>query len=277
MKFLEIFENKLRYKQIKIDIMKTKENKLQQFIKNIKTFFINKLCVSLRRDTNTTKKGLSEKDKCGKFEKFSSRNFNYKLFFLDMVGNIIKFLKISTKTASIVAFSFGILLFAPKNVILYLQLNKFIEKNGEYIGICFVFSVGIILMWVIQTISKYIKTYWYKKEIKKQTIENLKHLSKEEKNILREFLIQGKEIICVLYDDANVMSLLRKNVLKISSSGLNTIYGQIAYVCISNVVKYKITNHLLELPDNYKTNNAILNERPSFVNTINVLNDVLTF
>ena len=50
------------------------KNKLQKIIKHIKMMFYNlSLCVSLKKDTNTTEKDLCEKDKCGKFED----NFDY--------------------------------------------------------------------------------------------------------------------------------------------------------------------------------------------------------
>ena len=43
--------------------MKKIKNKLQQMIKNIKTFFINKLCVSLRTNDNTQKNYLHNNEK----------------------------------------------------------------------------------------------------------------------------------------------------------------------------------------------------------------------
>ena len=44
--------------------MKKIKNKLQQMIKNIKTFFINKLCVSLKKETN-----IINEEKISKFKK----------------------------------------------------------------------------------------------------------------------------------------------------------------------------------------------------------------
>ena len=71
---------KIRYKQIKIDIMK---NKLQSIIKHIKTMFYNlKFCVSLKKDNTTTEKDLCEKENCGKFGKLirkKMRNIRFKI------------------------------------------------------------------------------------------------------------------------------------------------------------------------------------------------------
>jgi hypothetical protein len=69
------------------------KNKLQRFIKHIKTMLYKLwLCVSLKRDTNTTEKDLHEKEKCGKIGKivFKLLGENFMIWNLKDYGDIIE-------------------------------------------------------------------------------------------------------------------------------------------------------------------------------------------
>jgi hypothetical protein len=160
-------------------------------------------------------------------------------------------------------------------------LDQFIIDYGKYLGIAFLFSVGYII---------FIFSSWMIRKINiangnKKLLQNIKleltNLTQLDIFLLREFFLQGKNVIEVPIENTEFVDLYNKKILLISSTNARGyVFGTFVSVCINPIIKEYITADILQLPEkelNKQEIEKIKSERPLFVSQINYINNLFNF
>jgi len=141
-------------------------------------------------------------------------------FFKKYIDVIVKFFKKEYLIA--IMLSCGIMLFVPKKIILALGVDSFIEKYRSEIGIFFLFTCVLTIIWIIQIIKKeyYINPLRHKRVARTYLT---KLISEEEKEFLIDNFYDEEEkrfssTALIDMSDGCVLSLERSYIIYRSSS-----------------------------------------------------------
>jgi len=198
---------------------------------------------------------------------------------MDYYGGIINFLKLPVKAILLIAIVSGLLLFLPEIFIQNLKLHDFLSEYGKYVGITFVITIGYIIIIVIPKL--FILFLNWRKKIKfYNDIEDcLSNLTYIERCFLREFIIQGKEVIEVPIDNTEFISLYNKGVIVIASQNVNRyVFGSYIFIRLNNIVKKKLSAQLLALQSEEPTENEkqnIMSERPRYLSNLDIRDRIM--
>ena len=199
--------------------------------------------------------------------------------FMDFISNIYSFLKLPFRFIVLLFIVMGALLFLPKKIITILKLHDFIEEYGKYIGIVFVVSLGYIIMSFFPFLYKVIYIKIKFKKIKSKITEKLKTLTYIEQYFLREFFIQGKDVIEAPMECTELTSLYNKNIIEFASKNIRSfISGNYASILINPLVKNKITYKHVGLSHGELTPQQIQkikSERPDFLFALEKINNLM--
>ena len=102
--------------------------------------------------------------------------------------DFISFLKLPPSILSALAIASGFIIFAPSKLLERLYFVDFKDKYGFYIGLVFIVSLSILLVYLIIKPAK----YFYEKRSNKKLAENqlhcLRDLNNDEKQLLRQMI-----------------------------------------------------------------------------------------
>ena len=90
--------------------------------------------------------------------------------------NIVDFLKLPPRILGALSVASGLLLFLPNVIIEKLYMTSFRDKYGFAIGIVFVVSTSILVVFLVVIIAKKIKDKYYNKRLKKARVAYLKRI-----------------------------------------------------------------------------------------------------
>ena len=173
----------------------------------------------------------------------------------------------------------GLLLFLPENIIRTLQLNDFIKEYGKYIGFVFLVSLAYVVLSTLLFVYKKIQLSLVKRKFSNTIVEVLNNLSWPDRFLLREFYLQGKDVIEVPYENTEFTSLYNKSILQIASNNVRSfVFGRFVSVTINPMVKKYITSDLLGLPKEKPTAKEIeeiKSNRPIYLNGLNYVDGLL--
>lgn len=196
------------------------------------------------------------------------------------IDQIFQFFKLPKKIFVLIWIISTILLLAPECVLSFFKLASVYEEYGKWIGIISLISFVYVLILLFLIMQKKWKGWINKRKQKKIAVDSLSSLKYSEKCILREFVIQNKDVIQALQEDNDVVSLLNKKIIRYASSScLKTIYGCIVWISISPYVKKFQNDKFYGLEfDSPKSEEEVkklvLDERPAFVKIIESINDM---
>lgn len=140
-------------------------------------------------------------------------------------------------------------MFFPENVVQKLQLTDFKSEYGKYIGPLFLISVVYLTVMLSISLWNKIRLFIATKKFNKTIVESLNSLTLPDIYLLREFFLQGKDVIEVPYESTEFTSLYNKGILVIASNNLRAyIFGKFVSVTINPMVKKYITHDVLRLP-----------------------------
>lgn len=184
-----------------------------------------------------------------------------------IIEGIFNLKKIPAKFIVVICAVSAVLLFAPETFISKLNLAKFNDEYGSYIGIIFLLSGGFTLIAILTSIYYQVRGYLLKRKIKRMVDESLLSLTFHEQAVLREFFISGKDVIELPFHDPVVVSLLNKHIVfQVSGSGL-VKYGDAFFSCrITDYARKGMTYETISLPrNNDKTSTEwVFNNRPTW-------------
>mgnify|MGYP000115529106 FL=1 len=105
--------------------------------------------------------------------------------------NIVDFLKLPPRILGALSVASGLLLFLPNVIIEKLYMTSFRDKYGFAIGIVFVVSTSILVVFLVVIIAKKIKGKYYNKRLKKARVAYLKRIDGIKVELIRYLLTES--------------------------------------------------------------------------------------
>lgn len=198
---------------------------------------------------------------------------------MEWFSKVIEWLKLPTKIIAFIALMSCAFLFLPSKIIETLKLQDFIDLYGKYFGVVFIVASSYLLFIFLGFVFSKVKSMFINlknnknakenSKIKKQQIQSaLCDLTQSEKCLLREFYLQGKDVIKVIYANEDVISLINKEIIYYASEcGERYILGTVVNVRLNDYVKKSLSLPLLGLPAEPTKSDLerCAKERPAFI------------
>lgn len=198
---------------------------------------------------------------------------------MDKIEKIIAFLKLPFRTLFTIAFIMGLILFLPDSLITRLQLNQFISEYGKFIGITFLISTAYLIVSLIIFVWNKVQLQIARIKFTSSISEVLDSLSFPDICLLREFVLQSKDVIEVPRENTEVISLYNKQIIvTASNTGRSFVFGHFISIELNPLVKKYITYDVLGLPKTTPTKDEIeeiKNNRPAFINNLNYVDNLI--
>jgi len=202
---------------------------------------------------------------------------------MEWLAKVFEFLKLPTKIIAFFAFISGLLLFIPEKIVKTLRLTDFINEFGKYFGIAFLISsiylLFIFIPYFIKLLSAKYKNHKANKSFINSIEETLNGLSYPEKCLLREFVLQNKNVIEAPIENTEVVSLLNKGIIQYASNNVRSfIFGHFACIQINEKAKKYFTNDTYGLPNKEPTEadrRKVIQERPDFLTRLEYVNNLM--
>ena len=198
---------------------------------------------------------------------------------MEIFEKIIAILKLPFRFIFTIAFILGLVLFLPESIITQLQLAEFKTEYGKFIGIVFLISAGYLAVSLIIYFWNKIRIKIATKNFKKNIVEVLNSLTLPDIYLLREFILQGKDVIEVPYESTEFTSLYNKSILVLASNNVRSfIFVKFVSVTINPVVKKYITFDVLRLPKGQPTEQEfeeIKKHRPDYLSSLNYVDSLM--
>lgn len=207
---------------------------------------------------------------------------------MEWFSKLIEWLKLPTKIIAFIALMSGILLFLPPKVIAELHLEEFISSYGKYFGIVFLIAACYLLFLLICFIGTIIKSKINNKIniqkskttdkiLEEEIKQNIKNLSFSERCIIREFGWQQKNVIKVIMENEDVVSLINKNILEYATTfGEPYIFGTIISVKLNAIADKLLEIEDLKIKESPTKSDfeQYMKERPSFIMQIQSIEEL---
>ena len=198
---------------------------------------------------------------------------------MEWFSKLIEWLKLPARIIAFIALMSCAFLFLPSKIIETLKLQDFIDLYGKYFGVVFIVASSYLLFIFLGFVFSKVKSMFINlknnknakenSKIKKQQIQSaLCDLTQSEKCLLREFYLQGKDVIKVIYANEDVISLINKEIIYYASKcGERYIFGTVVNVRLNDYVKKSLSLPLLGLPaEPTKIDlERCVKERPAFI------------
>ena len=121
--------------------------------------------------------------------------------------NIVDFLKLPPRILGALSVASGLLLFLPNVIIEKLYMTSFRDKYGFTIGIVFVVSTSILVVFLVVIIAKKIKDKYYNKRLKKARVAYLKRIDGNKVELIRYLLNESTHTAMLPMHDGVVLEL----------------------------------------------------------------------
>lgn len=207
---------------------------------------------------------------------------------MEWFSKVIEWLKLPTKIIAFVALMAGILLLIPQAAIKKLHLEDFISSYGKYFGIVFLIAACYLLFIFICFIGNKIKSNIVNKiNLKKSETtdrlleekikENIQNLSFSERCIIREFGWQQKNVIKVIMENEDVVSLINKKILEYATTfGEKYIFGTVISVKLNAIADKLLEIEDLQIKETPTKSDfeQYMKERPSFIMQIQSIEEL---
>lgn len=196
-----------------------------------------------------------------------------------LIERIVSILKLPIRFVFIIGVIMGLLLFFPENVVQKLQLTDFKSEYGKYIGPLFLISVVYLTVMISIFLWNKVRVFIATKKFNKSIVGILNSLALPDVYLLREFFLQGKDVIEVPYESTEFTSLYNKRILVIASNNVRAnIFGKFVSVTINPMVKKYITHDVLRLPKGNPTQldvDEIKKNRPAYLSSLNYVDSLM--
>ena len=149
-------------------------------------------------------------------------------------STITSFIKLPKKVIFLITIITTILLFSPQSFMEKISLFKFKEEYTMWIGIVFIFTLGLTIINLIEffieklNIRKLAKLELELLNVNKKEYQKiLESLDEDELVNIREFYLQEKNTIEMIYDYPAVAGLVKKGIINfVSKKGWSNTYTQ---------------------------------------------------
>jgi hypothetical protein len=197
---------------------------------------------------------------------------------MEWIEKIIAIFKLPLKTIVVISVICGLILFLPTEFLEKMKLSELVSEYGKYFGIIFLITFCYSVVAFIILFWKNVKKWKMKKDYITTACKALTELTNPEIYLLREFLIQDKDVIEVPYESTEFTSLYNKGILVIASKKMRSfIFGHFISVTINPEIKKFITEDVLKLSKNptQKDVDEVMQSRPNFLTSLNYINNLM--
>lgn len=164
----------------------------------------------------------------------------------------------------------GLCIFLPESARRALMIHDFVTEYGLFVGIVFLVALALLAVDGVLSLHGSIRGKRARAQREHRARERLRILDREEKAILREFLVQGRNTIQVPVDYPAVAGLLDAGVLVhvgLGTTGTRTVAGRLFPVARADFLLFEISTDHLDLPATEPTAMErawVHNNRPGF-------------
>jgi len=191
--------------------------------------------------------------------------FIYELF--SKAFDVLKILKYPKLLIWLVLTS-ALLLFIPVSIIPYPEYHNFKKQYSIWAWLILIGSISMLAIEAVIYLYKYIKRTLNYNRFRDRIKNRLETLNENEKAILREFFIQGRNHIKLPTENVDVVSLREDKIIELIKLTMERYYGNsLGFFSITTIAKEFITQELLGFPQEGPTSEnieKILRERPYF-------------
>jgi len=171
-------------------------------------------------------------------------SFIYELF--SKVFDVLK----SPKLLAWIALTSALFLYIPASIIPYPGYQNLKNQYGIWVLLILIGSISMLTIEAVIYLYNRIKKKSNLNRHKKRTVNRLESLNNDEKAILREFIIQNRNLIKLPINNANVLSLIKDGVIKLSVRLAESYYGTpLGLFSITEIASEFISQELLGFPD----------------------------
>ncbi len=135
---------------------------------------------------------------------------------MEYLKSIFDLTKLPPKFFLLFSIVSGFILFGKPTWLETIQVSEFGVKYGQYIGLTFIISTGLVIINLLLWFQRYYTNKMNVLKFKKGFREKLKMLDHQEQAVLREFILQGRSAIEMPIDDPTVSGLINNSILKIN-------------------------------------------------------------
>jgi len=187
---------------------------------------------------------------------------------MDKLEKIIEVIKFLEKNVWMVAIASVLLLVLPSASLSFLHINDFVKSYDKYIGIVFLISTILVVIDIFLRIWRGMVIKLKNIKDEQVCLDAIEHLDHGEKAILREFVIQGRNVIELPIGDPAVTGFIKRGIL-VQVIGLKqTMNGCVCTVEINEKIKNRITPAMIDLPEGEPSDsekNNIMRSRPRYM------------
>jgi len=147
--------------------------------------------------------------------------------------------------------SSALILFVPERTLARLNLKEFLNDYGKFIGITFLISSAFLLVTLFSYLSRQVTIWRATNKTKRNILNEINNLGFHEKAVLREFSLNGKDILQLPLDNDTVVGLQNKRIIyQVSNTGFTYAYGVYFTYAITEFAKKNLTPEMIDLPTN---------------------------
>ena len=190
---------------------------------------------------------------------------------MELLSRLFDITKLPSKFFAWAVVLTGLFLFLPSEYLARLHLSELPKEYNGYAGVVFVGASSFLVINFVLWCWAGIKRLWRRRRAKRQTVEALSTLDLAEQRVLREFLIQGRDVIELPLDHPTVAGLRRKGVVVLAGSqGYRSLAGSVFPVALTESAKSLLTPGHVDLPSQPTPQDIerIRMERPNFMRDI---------
>ena len=167
-----------------------------------------------------------------------------------------------------IAIATSLLLFLPPELLKRAHLDEFVQQYGGWIGAFWLASVTLAVLNGLHRLTTFISGFRTRGAATRRALASLTSLDHEEKSVLREFFLRGRNTLKLPVTDAAVASLLKKGVLtQVGALGEGSAAGPLVSLAIAESVSSVLTREHIGIPEGDLSDaqiEALKRRRPAF-------------
>lgn len=133
--------------------------------------------------------------------------------FAELPKHLLEALKLAPRYLIALSLVLGITLFAPDEWTQKLGISHLAEDYRQVIGLSFLLSLALLLVYAGQWVAKKIGRALYERKFKRDLAKRLRRLTEDEKQILRYYIAKQTRANTLRYEDGVVQGLVGSGVI----------------------------------------------------------------
>ncbi len=170
-------------------------------------------------------------------------------FIYELLSKAFDVLK-SPKLLIWVALTSALFLYIPVSIVPYPEYQNLKKQHGIWVLLILIGSISMLTIEAVIYLYNHIKKKSNLNRYKKRIVNRLESLNNDEKAILREFIIQNRNLIKLPINNANVLSLIEADIIELSRRLVEFHHGnRLGLFSITETASQFISQELLDFPE----------------------------